>query len=57
MLDELVSEGLAFCVVDEETGRYYYMAPTSFVGLMITGEAIASVLLDRDDEVGTYSIG
>jgi len=56
LLDELVAEGWAQCVVDEGTGYSYYMAASgpSFVQSQMMNEAIASCELDRD---GTYTIG
>jgi len=55
LLDELVSEGFAVCVVDEETGYSYYMAGKGYlIENFMYQEAIASVELDRD---GTFSIG
>lgn len=57
ILDGFVSEGWVECVATEDGYTYYAIRPrTSTIEMLMTQEARASVAIDRDEEIGTYSV-
>jgi hypothetical protein len=55
-IEDYISEGSIIAHKDSEGNTVYMAAKGSSLAAFLWTEAIASVKLDRDDEVGTYTV-